>query len=200
MRRTGQGRADASPAAGRPCRVRGWSAAATAGALDDRDRGAECRLDVEVRGIEHVGIGGRLERGGGPARVALVAAQDVGEHLRLVDIAAGRPQLGGAPARARLGVAVTKIFTSASGKTTVPMSRPSSTAPGGARPKLRWNASSAARTSGTAETSDAASPTAWLLSTASSKRAGSSASAAATARARLVGEWPASSRDFATAR
>ena len=73
------------------------------------------------------------------------------------------------------GVAATKIFTSASGKITVPMSRPSITAPGGVRPKRRCKSTSAARTSAIAETNDAASPMAWLLSVGSSKRAGSSA-------------------------
>ncbi len=56
------------------------------------------------------------------------------------------------------GAAVTKIFTSARGQMTVPMSRPSSTAPGGAAAKSRWKAISAARTSGMAETTEAASP------------------------------------------
>ncbi len=56
------------------------------------------------------------------------------------------------------GAAVTKIFTSACGQMTVPMSRPSSTAPGGLAAKSRWKASSAARTCGIAETIEAASP------------------------------------------
>ena len=83
------------------------------------------------------------------------------------DHRAGGLQLGRAAGRrGPPRLQCTKIFTSASGKMTVPMSRPSSTAPGGVRPKLRWNASSAPRTSGIAETSEAASPTAWLLSAA----------------------------------
>src|SRR2546428_495135 len=49
--------------------------------------------------------------------------------------------------------AVRKNFTSASGKTTVPMSRPSSTAPrGAARPRSRCSWSSFCRTTGRAET------------------------------------------------
>ena len=55
--------------------------------------------------------------------------------------------------------AVTKIFTSALGQITVPMSRPSSTAPGGALAKFCCRSNSAARTSGIAETTEAASPT-----------------------------------------
>ena len=56
----------------------------------------------------------------------------------------------------------------------------------GVRPKSCWKSSSAARTSGKAETIEAASPISWLLSAASSNRAGSSARAAATARAAIV--------------
>src|SRR6266576_1445814 len=59
------------------------------------------------------------------------------------------------------------------------MSRPSSTAPGGASPKSRWKAKSAARTSGSADTIEAASPIEWLLSAFSSNPSGSRAFAAA---------------------
>ena len=51
-----------------------------------------------------------------------------------------------------------------------------------------------------AEITEAASPTAGVFRAGSSNRVGSSASAAATARARLPGEWPPSSSAFATAR
>ena len=112
-----------------------------------------------------------------------------------------RPRSSRARRRARTsGVAVTKIFTSALGQITVPMSRPSSTAPGGAAANSCWKLNSAARTPGMAETTDAASPTSWRLSAASSKRAGSIALAAAMARASSPGAWPASSSAFATAR
>ena len=102
--------------------------------------------------------------------------QDIGQDRGLVDRSRPGPEVPGrGGARAPRGVAVTKIFTSASGQITVPMSRPSSTAPGGVAAKSRWNSSSAARTSGIAETIEAASPTSWRLSAVSSKRAGSSA-------------------------
>src|SRR5262249_19923961 len=56
------------------------------------------------------------------------------------------------------GAASTKIFTSASGEMTGPQARPSRAEPGGLRPKPRWDMISADRTSGTAETIEAASP------------------------------------------
>src|SRR5581483_770840 len=98
------------------------------------------------------------------------------------------------------GLAVTKIFTSAPGQITVPMSRPSSTAPPGRAAKPRWKASSASRTGAKAEVIDAASPTACALSAFSSNFVGSSALAAATAGATASGRSPASSRALATAR
>ena len=65
--------------------------------------------------------------------------------------AAGRPvatySRARRPARTS-GLAVTKIFTSAFGQMTVPMSRPSSTAPGGVAANWRWKASRASRTGG----------------------------------------------------
>ena len=66
------------------------------------------------------------------AGIAGVAAADVGQHV----LVASRPRRGrrarGQRRRARTsGVAVTKSFTVASGQMTVPMSRPSSTAPSG---------------------------------------------------------------------
>ncbi len=72
-----------------------------------------------------------LQGRGGPAGVALVPAQDIGQHVGLVDRPPRRPGAPGpAGGPAPPGVAVTKILTSASGQMTVPMSRPSSTAPG----------------------------------------------------------------------
>jgi hypothetical protein len=79
-------------------------------------------LDVQRRGVEHDRLSGRLERRDRARTVALVAAQDVGEDRGLV----GR--LAGLPSSARGGARVpprrrTKIFTSARGRSTVPMSR-----------------------------------------------------------------------------
>ena len=95
-------------------------------------------------------------------RVALVAAADIGQDVGLVGRLALRRGVRARGGAARTsGVAVTKIFTSASGQITVPMSRPSSTAPGGCAAKSRWKSNSAARTAGIAETIEAASPIAW---------------------------------------
>ena len=57
-----------------------------------------------------------------------------------------------------------KSFTSASGKITVPISRPSNTAPPVRRAKRRWNSTNSARTSGRAATLDAAWATVSLRS------------------------------------
>ena len=61
-----------------------------------------------------------------------------------------------APAPRRL--AVRNTLSAASGNTTVPMSRPSATRPGGRR-NARWRSSSAARTAGWTATREAAAPT-----------------------------------------
>ena len=99
-----------------------------------------------------------------------------------------RPRNSSARRRARTsGVAVTKIFTSASGQITVPMSRPSSTAPGGGRRSCAANRAAPRAPPGSPRPRDAASPMAWLFSAASSNAAGSSARAAATARAWSLG-------------
>ncbi len=55
-------------------------------------------------------------------------------------------------------LAVRNTFRTASGNTTVPMSRPSATRPGGRRNPL-WRSSSAARTAGSPAISDARAPT-----------------------------------------
>src|SRR5438270_1801 len=84
--------------------------------------------------------------------------------------------------RARtLGSATTKIFTSAWGQITVPMSRPSSTAPGGSAANCRWKLIRASRTLGIAETMEAPSPAFWVFRAGWPNFSGSSSSAAATA-------------------
>ena len=69
------------------------------------------------------------------ASTALAAGAAAVGAERLADILSPRAS----------ALAVTKSLARACGKTTVPMSRPSSTAPGPS-PKPRWNASNAART------------------------------------------------------
>ena len=74
-----------------------------AGALDDRHRRAEASSMSRSVVSSTWASSAALSRAVARLRIALVPAQDVGEHLRLVDIGAGRAQLGGAPARPRLG-------------------------------------------------------------------------------------------------
>ena len=119
---------------------------------------------IQMRGIEQVRVRRLLRagrrRGACRARRGAGCRPDIG----LVGRARPAARYSAARRRARTsGVAVTKIFASASGQITVPMSRPSSTAPGGCAAKSRWKSSSAARTSGMAETTEAASPIAWRL-------------------------------------
>ena len=64
----------------------------------------------------------------------------------------GRCAAGPAPA----GDAVRKIFTSASGSTTVPMSRPSTTTATEPSASSRWRSTNRVRTSGTADTAETA--------------------------------------------
>ena len=78
------------------------------------------------------------------------------------------------------GLAVTNSFTGASGKTTVPMSRPSSTAPISPG-KSRWKSSSAARTPGCAATALAA------ASASGPRRSGRARSSGCSARGRGFG-------------
>ena len=71
-------------------------------------------------------------------------------------LARSPPQRWTARLRARAsGLAVRKTFTSASGKTTVPMSRPSATT-SPLSPSARWWATMTSRTAGTAETGETA--------------------------------------------
>ena len=100
---------------------------------------ARIALYIQIGGVEQVRIRGGFQRRDGPVRVALVAPEDIGEDRAS---STGCPIASNSSARRRArtsGAAVTKIFTSASGQMTVPMSRPSSTAPGG------WRRSRAAR-------------------------------------------------------
>src|SRR5258706_7909525 len=69
---------------------------ARSGGLDNRDGGPERRVYIEMRGIEQVRIRGAHQRGDGPAGVALVAAQDVGEDVGFVNLGAAAAELEGA--------------------------------------------------------------------------------------------------------
>ena len=96
-------------------------------------------VDIE-RVVSSRCASGACTRGAARARpVALVAARECRpeQPLRRPSRLAPRSSRSRRCART-CGVAVTKIFTSASGQITVPMSRPSSTAPGGAAAKSCW--------------------------------------------------------------
>ena len=100
--------------------------------LDDIDGGPECRVYTQMRGIEQVRVGRLLQGGRGAPGIALVAPQQVGQDVLLVTVSPRACSSSDARAeRALPGVATTNSFTSAPGAMTVPISRPSSTAPGG---------------------------------------------------------------------
>ena len=106
--------------------------------LDDRHGRGERRLDIEVAGVEQIGIVRAFQWRGAPPGIAFVAAADFRQDFGVVDLDAGPIRSSAARRAARTsGVAVTKIFTSAFGQITVPMSRPSMTAPGGVAAKSR---------------------------------------------------------------
>ena len=106
--------------------------------IDQIDSCPERGVYIQIRGVEQERVFGAGARGPGAALVAPVAAPDFGEHFGLGNRRLPASfQLAVAAARALSGAAVTKSFTSASGQMTVPMSRPSSTAPGFRRAKAR---------------------------------------------------------------
>src|ERR1700733_10373261 len=79
-----------------------WHSKALAGGLDNGDRGADRRLDVEGRGVEAVGVRGRLERRNRAGAVAYVATNDSGEDRGLICRVALTSQFERAPPRPHL--------------------------------------------------------------------------------------------------
>src|SRR4030081_2097697 len=75
---------------------------ARSGGLDNGDGGPERRVYIEMRGIEQVRIRRPHQRRDGPAGVALVAAQDVGEDVGFVNLWAAAAELEGAALGAHL--------------------------------------------------------------------------------------------------
>src|SRR5580704_15443161 len=71
--------------------------------LDDGNSGPERRVYTQMSGVEQVRVRRRLQGGGGPAGIALVAAQEVGQYLFLVRLFAPRPQLDDAAGGAHFG-------------------------------------------------------------------------------------------------
>src|SRR5271165_3857429 len=70
--------------------------------FDDVDGGPECGVYIQVRGVEQVRVGSRLERCCRAFGVARVPPADVGEHVGIGDAFPGTLQLGGAPAGTHL--------------------------------------------------------------------------------------------------
>ena len=104
-------------------------------------------VDRQVGRVQDRGVGGSLERRCRPRGVARVALLEFAQKtFKLTEIPFSINCLWRRRARSS-ALAVTNTLTGASGNTTVPMSRPSATSPGGWR-KARWRASSAARTPG----------------------------------------------------
>ena len=139
-------------------------------------RHLEGGLDVLVGGVDHKRVTRRHQRRDRTRTIARVALLQLRQNLVIYSRhAKACNSLHRRLARSST-LAVTKILWLASGRTTVPMSRPASTAPG-AVAELALKARSARRTSGIAATTDAP----WL--TASLRSVAGSRSAAVTARA-----------------
>src|SRR5258705_10876716 len=83
--------------------ARSTSLPACSDGFDNVDGGPERGVYIQMRGIEQVRIRRGREGGGGPPGVALVAALDIGEHVRLVPDDARPPQFGRPPPPPRLG-------------------------------------------------------------------------------------------------
>ena len=71
--------------------------------LDNVDGGPNCRVYIQMRGIEQAGVLGGPQRGDRPAAVPLVPAQDVGQDPGLVRRLPPAPQLRRAAAGPLLG-------------------------------------------------------------------------------------------------
>ena len=105
--------------------------------LDPCNGGRDRGFDIEVGGVEHRCVRGRPSAAQPTRVVTLVAAQNVGQDVGCAHRFCPAPVSSSVRRQARTsGVAVTKIFTSACGQITVPISRPSSTAPGGDRGEI----------------------------------------------------------------
>jgi len=59
--------------------------------LDDVDGGPDCRVYIQVGGIEQDGVVRLPEWRGRAMHIPLVAAADVCEHIRFAEVASGGP-------------------------------------------------------------------------------------------------------------
>ena len=169
--------------------------------FDDVDGGPECGVYIQMRGIEQVRIRRGFERRGCPFGVALIPAQDVGEDLGFVDRAARRPAIRAVrrPARTSRGRGHENLH--------VGVGEDHRSDVAAIEHRARRGAAEAAleRKQRRADLGDRRDQRGGLADSLALERRlverpGSSASAAASARTRSPGEWPASSSAFATAR
>ena len=105
------------------------------------------RIGIEPAGVDDDRIACRLERSHGAAGITPVALLHVPQNAAIYNFQAAFPQLLKAPRGTNSTAAVTNSLIGACGQTTVPISRPSSTAPGaspdGCSANRRWNDSRA---------------------------------------------------------
>ena len=105
--------------------------------LDQSDGSIECGFYIQIGGVKQDGVVRRPHGGIGALRIARVPALDDGQDTpRMSQARRAGATPRSAAGRAPRASAVTKILTSASGQTTVPISRPSSTAPGSWRREI----------------------------------------------------------------
>ena len=105
--------------------------------FDDVDGGPECGVYIQMRGVEQVRVSGWFEGGGGAGRIALVAAPDVGQHVRLVDPGPALLQLARAAAGTHLGGCSDEDFHVGVGEDDRPDVTPVEDRAGELRPKSR---------------------------------------------------------------
>ena len=87
------------------------------------------RIGIHVAGIEVVSIGCGFQRCSRPFAVATVPLRHLGKNARLYSVGTRARNSWYRRSTRASRLAVTNNFTGASGQITVPMSRPSSTAP-----------------------------------------------------------------------
>ena len=140
----------------------GLGGPARLGVADRVDDGVDRVLEAVAVGRDDPRVGGGPERRDGARRVELVAPAERLEDGRRPPAPSGSSPRSSVRRRARSSTeASRKILRSASGSTTVPMSRPAMTIPPAAA-SARCRSSRARRSSGIAETAETAASTAGL--------------------------------------
>ena len=122
--------------------------------------GRDGGVDRHVRRIQDHGVRGGPKRRCTAAGIARVAFLDIAQKTLNININSTFRQLPPAPLGARLRARPSRTpWRRPPGNTTVPMSRPSATSPGGRR-KARWRSNRASRTGACTATREAAAETA----------------------------------------